>query len=103
MSSRFFMLSCRLEQFSSHFNESQGLMQYHRNSRSSLKRIFANHKTDCQCCFCISTEQEIYTCPCFPAMFTCDLAAAAGFTEETAVLDMVVMAMAWLGWMEEER
>lgn len=34
---------------------------------------------------------------------TCEVAAAAGLSEETK-LDMVVMAMGWwLGWMEEER
>lgn len=78
-------------------------MPDHRKSSSGFKGIFENRKIDGQCCFCISTEQEVYTCPHSPARPTGVLAAAAaGLTGERAVLAVVVTAVGWSGCMEED-
>lgn len=53
-------------------------MPDHRKSSSGFKGIFENRKIDGQCCFCISTEQEVYTCP------------------------VVVTEVGWSGCMEED-
>lgn len=51
----------------------------------------------------VSPQNMFYIHPPSLARPTCELAAAAGLTEETAVLDMVVMGMGWwFVWMEEE-
>lgn len=50
----------------------------------------------------MSLQNIFYVHPLSLAGSTCELAAAAGLTEETAALDMAVMGMGWwFGWMEE--